>query len=54
MSIAGVKRVKRIGKKDQREKVGSKACIVGTTVQSRPEWAGHLIRLKDVRFTEKI
>ena len=48
MSIAGVKKVKRIGKKDLREKVGSKACIVGTLVKSRTKWAGHLIRLKDV------
>ena len=54
MSIAGVKRVKRIGKKDLREKVGSKGCIVGAIVENRTEWAGHLMRLKDERFTENI
>ena len=41
--IAGVRRVERRRIKDQREEVGTKACIVGKIVKSRMKW----VRMKD-------
>ena len=41
--IAGVMRVERRRKKDLREEVGTKACIVGKIVKSRMKWAGHMV-----------
>ena len=45
--IAGVRRVERRRMKDQREEVGTKACIVGKIAKSRMKWDEHIVRMKD-------
>ena len=51
--IAGVRRVERRRMKDLREKVGTKACIVGKIVKSRMKWAGHMVRMKDEKLPKR-
>ena len=38
---------------DQREEVGTKACIVGKIVKSRFKWDGHMVRMKDDRLPKR-
>ena len=38
---------------DQREEVGTKACIVGKVVKSRIKWDGHMVRMKDDRLPKR-
>ena len=45
--IAGVRRADRRRMKYLREKVGTKASIIGNIVKSRMKWAGHIVRMKD-------
>ena len=40
-------------KKDVREEVGTKACIVGKIVKSRMKWAGHMVRMNDERSPKR-
>ena len=45
--------MERMGKKDLREEVGTIACIVGTIINSRLEWAGaasHMVKMKYERL----
>ena len=51
--IAGVRRVERRRWKDLREKVGTKACIVGRIVKSRMKWAGHMVRMKEDKLPKR-
>ena len=51
--IAGVRRVERRRMKDLREEVVTKACIVGKIVQSRIQWAGHMVRMKDDKLPKR-
>ena len=44
--IARVRIVERWRMKDQREEVGTKACIVGKIVKTRMKWDGHIVRMK--------
>ena len=46
--------MERMGRKDPREEVGNKACIVGRIDKKRTKWAGHMVRLIDEKFTENI
>ena len=35
--------------KDLREEVVTKACMVGGIVKNRIKWAGHMVRMNDLR-----
>ena len=51
--IAGVRRVERRRMNDLREKVGTKACIVGKIVKSRMKRAEHMVRMNDDKLPKR-
>ena len=38
--------------KDLREEVGTKACIVDKIVTSRMKWSGHMVKMKDDKYSK--
>ena len=43
----------RMRMKDLSDDVGAKACTVGSIVNGRIKWAGHMVKMKDERLSKK-